>query len=121
MKGIGWRAGYEKGYDMGTYAPTRTVTTKIATDPTFATSYRKHTTDDALEFHRKMARNFFAMSPALFRSRVHDARQKQLPLVGIGADSNDLSSATAESIAEDSLFSPHIIYTYGQLPTQPPL
>lgn len=114
MKGIGWRAGYDKGYDMGTYAPTTTATTKIATDTTFATSFRKHVTDDALEFHRRMARNFFAMAPTLFRDRVHDARQKRLPLVGISADSDDSTPDATETIVEDTLFSPHIIYTYGK-------
>lgn len=42
MKGMGWRAGYEAGYDMGTYATSAAVKKHIQSDEDYATSYMKH-------------------------------------------------------------------------------
>lgn len=69
MKGFGWRAGYEKGYDMGTYAPNSTMQKRIQRDTMESERYREHTGQGALDFHRKMARNLFAMSPAILEER----------------------------------------------------
>ncbi|KAI9836731.1 MAG: hypothetical protein M1837_003263 [Sclerophora amabilis] len=101
MRAMGYRAGYEPGTDYGTYVVKEASEQKLGQ---YATHLR-----DATRFHRAMARGFYALAPTLHRARVQEARERQLPLLG-----NSATERPDAIITEETLFSPHVIYTYGK-------
>lgn len=116
MKAMGWRAGFEKDVDAGTYAAKAAMRKAIRSDTNAASDYMRHVTSDAKRFHQLTSENFFAMSSAIFKERVLQVRKHQVPMFGTTAAEltmrSDTSDAT-EEITEHSMFSPHVIYTYG--------
>lgn len=115
MKGMGWRAGYEAGYDPGPYVTSAIVSKHIQSDANYAMSHVRHAREDALEFHRRMAMALYALSPKLHSDRVCEAKAHSIPMFGYSM--NEAFDAlqfvdVTQPHEEDTLCFPHIIYTY---------
>lgn len=121
MKGIGWRAAYESGWDFGTYASSpQTTKTMVRSD---ASGYSDATGWDAMRVHRIMAQHFHDMAPTFHEKTVQLAQKREVPMLGETAQDWEKrrakqrdAAASGATVSPQELYSSNITYTYSMPP-----